>query len=125
MSEPTWTNVDDFLEGLNAGLFKQMVASTLSSAALGAIQYGDKKRGSKVTLEFTINRLNDNEHCDQLRIRHKVSRTICTPTGDKGENSTTESVMFVGRGGRMTEDQPTESHTGQLSLASSQKGDLI
>ena len=106
--------VVEFIEELGAGVFAQKVAATLREAALGAVTNGDKKKGSKVTLEFSLKPFN--EDGDQVFITHKISKSIPTKRGKKSEEDTTESVMFVHPKGVMSVDAPAVDRNGQASI---------
>lgn len=112
MSEET--NVDDFISELGAGIFKEKLAHALSQAGLSAVNHGDGKRKPKVTIEFTLEKIGDNE---QVIISHKLAYSTPTKRGKRSEEDTTETPMFVGKGGVLSINQPREDDNGQFSLA--------
>lgn len=107
------TNVDDFIEELGAGVFKEKLAHSLSEAALGTILHGEKNRKGKVVIEITLERFGENE---QVMIAHKLGLSVPTKRGKRTEEDTTDTAMFVGKGGVMTIDPPKEDNNGQFNL---------
>ena len=106
------TNVDDFISDLGGGTVKQKLSHLLSGAALGAVTWGQGKKG-KVTLELTIQKVGENE---QVIISHKLSHNTPTKRGHKAEVDTTETPMFVGKNGKLTITQPRVDNNGQRGL---------
>lgn len=115
----TSTNVDDFISELNGGVFKEKLAAILSKAAQGTVTYGNGKRKAKVNIELTVSQLGENE---QVVVSHKLMHKTPTKRGFVSEEDTTETSMFVGRGGAMTISQPKEGMTGQFRLEGEQDG---
>ncbi|KZZ72442.1 hypothetical protein A3765_28385 [Oleiphilus sp. HI0130] len=113
------TNVDDFIEELNAGIFKEKLAHTLSDAALGVVINGNGVKKAKVKIEFTLSQVGDNE---QVLIAHKLAHEIPTKRGKRAEEDITETSMFVGKGGVMTIDTPKEDNNGQFQLEQDDDG---
>lgn len=107
------TNVDDFIGELNAGIFKDKLGTVLSEAALGVMIHGNGVRKAKVKIEFTLAQIGDNE---QVLIAHKLSTDIPTKRGKQCMEDTTETPMFVGKGGVMTVEAPKEDSNGQFQL---------
>lgn len=108
----TQTNVNEFIGELNAGILVEQIGINLSAAALATIINGQGKKG-RVSLEFTISQIGEN---DQVVISTKLSSSMPTKRGKKSEENTTDTPMFVGKGGRMTIDAPQVSLTGQFNL---------
>jgi len=104
------TNVDEFMDELNAGILKEKMAHVLSEAALGVVVHGNGRVKAKVSLELTLTRVGEN---DQVIISHKLSHKTPTKRGFKSEEDTTETPMFVGVGGVMSVTQQPESMDGQ------------
>ena len=107
------TNINDFINQLNAGVFKDKAALVLSEAALGTVLHGHGKRKGEVTIKLTLQQVGDNE---QIIISHKISHKTPTKRGFKSEEDTTETPMFVGKGGVMSVTQQIESISGQANL---------
>lgn len=113
------TNIDDFISEIGAGIFKEKLAHALSEAALGTVLHGNGTKKGKVSVEFTFKQIGEN---DQVVISHKLSHVTPTKRGKASEEDTTETPMFVGRGGVLTIDQPKEDHKGQFSLSHERDG---
>ncbi|GAB3099858.1 hypothetical protein G8770_03715 [Aestuariicella hydrocarbonica] len=113
------TNVMDFLEELGAGIFKEKLAHALSEAALGTIIHGNGTKKAKVSIELTFKQIGEN---DQVSISHKLAHITPTKRGKKSEEDTTETAMFVGRGGVLSVSQPREELRGQFALRQDSDG---
>lgn len=109
----TSTNVDDFIDELNAGVFKEKLAVILSDVALGVIQHGEKNRKGKITIEMSFQKVGEN---DQVVISHKLAHQTPTKRGKRSEEDTTETPMFVGRGGALSISPPKVNNNGRLNL---------
>lgn len=107
------TNVDDFIDELNAGILKQKLGAILSDVAFGVITYGEKNRKGKIILEMNFQKVGDN---DQVIISHKLSHSTPTKRGKKSEEDVTETPMFVGKGGVLSISPPKENDAGQFNL---------
>ena len=105
MSNDRMTNVPDFLGELDAGVFMNKIAGALNIAALGVLNNGSK---GKVVLTFDIDRMGNSIEEKRVMIKHKLQYVTPTPRGKVSEEDTTETPMFVNRGGKLTilqEDQ--------------------
>lgn len=105
MSNDRMTNVPDFLGELDAGVFINKIAGALNTAALGVWNNGSK---GKVVLTFDIDRMGNSIEEKRVMIKHKLQYITPTPRGKVSEEDTTETPMFVNRGGKLTilqEDQ--------------------
>ena len=105
MSNDRMTNVPDFLGELDAGVFINKIAGALNTAALGVLNNGSK---GKVVLTFDIDRMGNSIEEKRVMIKHKLQYITPTPRGKGSEEDTTETPMFVNRGGKLTilqEDQ--------------------
>lgn len=105
MSNDRMTNVPDFLGELDAGVFMNKIAGALNTAALGVLNNGNK---GKVVLTFDIDRMGNSIEEKRVMIKHKLQYVTPTPRGKVSEEDTTETPMFVNRGGKLTilqEDQ--------------------
>lgn len=107
------TNVTDFIDELGAGVFKEKLAYALSECAQGTIIHGKGSKKGKVTIELTLAQIGDQ---DQVMVSHKMSYTTPTKRGKKSEEDTTQTPMFVGRGGAMSVSPPREDLKGQFQL---------
>lgn len=105
MSNDRMTNVPDFLGELDAGVFINKIAGALNTAALGVLNNGSK---GKVVLTFDIDRMGNSIEEKRVMIKHKLQYITPTPRGKVSEEDTSETPMFVNRGGKLTilqEDQ--------------------
>ncbi|HHB7502545.1 TPA: hypothetical protein ACXYQP_004742 [Klebsiella pneumoniae] len=105
MSNDRMTVVPDFLGELDAGVFINKIAGALNTAALGVLNNGSK---GKVVLTFDIDRMGNSIEEKRVMIKHKLQYITPTPRGKVSEEDTTETPMFVNRGGKLTilqEDQ--------------------
>lgn len=107
------TQIADFLSELGAGAFQPKLEHVLSEAALKAITHGRNGKKAKITIEFTISQVGDNE---QVIVSHKIGSILPTHRGKRSEEDTTETPFFVGKGGVMTIAPPKEDDNGQFSL---------
>lgn len=92
----TQTDVSEFINELNAGVFANQIGAALSKVALGVVEHG--KQG-KVTLTFDLKRISDSS---QVAIKHKLVYAAPTKRGSQSEDLTTETPMHVNAGGRLT-----------------------
>ncbi|CAM8681633.1 hypothetical protein [Leclercia sp. M-A074-M] len=105
MSNERLTKVPDFLGELDGGVFENKIAVALSEVAFGVLNNGQK---GKVTLTFEIDRMSNSVEEKRVNIKHKLSYVRPTPHGKSSEEDTTETPMYVNRGGKLTilqEDQ--------------------
>ncbi|MBZ3683997.1 hypothetical protein J1N41_22930 [Providencia rettgeri] len=105
MSEDRKTNIPEFLGELDAGVFENKVATVLNDVALGVINHAGK---GKVIIEMDISRMNNSIEEKRVLIQHKLKFTAPTPKGKRSEEDTTETPMYVNKGGKlsiMQEDQ--------------------
>ncbi|TKI02304.1 hypothetical protein [Martelella alba] len=99
------TNVPDFLGELDGGVFETKIASALNEVALGVLNNGST---GEITLKFKVARLSKSLEEKRVMITHKMSYVRPTPRGKFSEEDTTETPMYVNRGGKLTilqEDQ--------------------
>ncbi|HDG1709971.1 hypothetical protein [Kluyvera ascorbata] len=105
MSNDRMTVVPDFLGELDAGVFMNKIAAALNNTALGVLNNGNK---GKVTLTFDFERMGNSVEEKRVRIKHKLQYVTPTPRGKATEEDTTETPMWVNKGGKLTilqEDQ--------------------
>jgi hypothetical protein len=87
MAGSTSTDVTEFMDELNAGVFKEKLAAVLSDAALGICVHGGAAvQKAKVVVEFSITQVGENP---QVIVAHTLSSTIPTKRGKKMEVDTT------------------------------------
>lgn len=105
MQPERMTNIPDFLGELDAGVFENKIAAALNNVALGVLNNAGK---GKVQITFDIERLNNSMEEKRVSIKHKLSFVTPTPRGKTSEEDTTETPMYVNKGGKLTilqEDQ--------------------
>ena len=105
MSNDRMTVVPDFLGELDAGIFVNKIAAALNNTALGVLNNGGK---GQVVLTFDIDRLSNSVEEKRVGIKHKLQFVTPPPRGKQSEEDTTETPMYVGKGGKLTilqEDQ--------------------
>lgn len=110
------TDVNEVIQALGAGVVMAQLETLLSSCASGVMHNGDGKKKGKITLELQLCKIGDS--ISQMAIASKVSHVTPTGNGKKSEESTSETVMYVGKGGRITENPPKEEDSGQYRLDS-------
>lgn len=114
--ESTQTNVNDFIGELNAGMLGEKLGILLSKAALGTILNNNKK--GKVCCEFTFTQIGEN---DQVIVTTKLTNSTPTKRGKTTEEDATDTPFYVGKGGKLTIEQPKENLDGQFNLAMQDK----
>ncbi len=109
-------NVSAFLRDLNGGVLEEKLAHIISETALASIVNGEggRKKG-KITLEMIFQQVGDN---DQVIIAHKLTQVSPTLRGKQIMEDTTETPMFVGKGGTLSINPPKEDSRGQYQLRS-------
>ena len=100
MSNDRMTVVPDFLGELDAGVFMNKIAAALNNTALGVLNNGNK---GKVTLTFDFERMGNSVEEKRVRIKHKLQYVTPTPRGKATEEDTTETPMWVNKGGKLTQ----------------------
>lgn len=113
------TDVNGFLSELDGGVLEQKLAHVLSETALGTIHHGSGNRKGKVALELTFQQVGDN---DQVIVSHKLVQSTPTKRGKQSMEDTTETPMFVGKGGVLSISPPKEDSNGQFSLNQEKDG---
>jgi hypothetical protein len=113
------TNVKEFIEECNVGMFEAKLGTILSEAAMAQCNFGVGGKKSKITIEFSFTQMNENS---QVIVSHKIASSLPTKRGKKAEEDTTDTVFFVGRGGELTATPPKEEFAGQFSLATQEDG---
>lgn len=99
MSNDRMTVVPDFLGELDAGVFMNKIAAALNTTALGVLNNGNK---GKVVLTFDFERMGNSVEEKRVKIKHKLNYSTPTPRGKASEEDTTETPMWVNKGGKLT-----------------------
>lgn len=91
------TDINAFLEDLNAGTFAQQIGIALSDVAMGVTT--TTKRSGRVVIELDVKRIGES---NQVNVKHKVKMKRPTLKGMRTEELEGETPMHVGPGGKMT-----------------------
>lgn len=113
-------NTPDFvpvLEELDAGIFSRKVASALAQTALAVVNAESKKQVGKITIEFELSRIGEGA---QVQMAHKLAYSRPTTRGKIQETDTTETLLYVNKGGRLTITPDT-----QLDLIAKTKREVV
>lgn len=100
------TQVGDFLQNLDGGVFEERLSTALSEVAKGVVLHN--KQG-KVTITLTMKKIGSS---NQVEVAHKLDFHAPTAKGKFGEETTTVTPMHVG-------------NKGKLSLFPENQGDLF
>ena len=87
------------IEEFDAGLFVKKLTTVLQQTALNVIDYGERGKTGKVTIDMTVSRAGDSR---QISIAHKLLYSKPTLRGAAGENETTETVFYVHSNGKLS-----------------------
>ena len=92
----TATDTAEFLEELNGGAFASQIGHALSEVAAGVVDHG---KAGKLVITLDISQIGQSS---QVKIKHKLAYKIPTRYGEMNENTSLETPMHVGTGGRVT-----------------------
>lgn len=95
------TDVATFISDLDGGVFEQKYGTILSDVALSV---NNTSKKGKVTIEIEFSALDEN----RVTLSHKLKFTAPTMRGNRSEENTTSTPMYVNKGGRLSlfkEDQ--------------------
>lgn len=95
-NEPTTTDIQDLIADLDAGILSQKIGRALSDAATGVVNTG---KTGKVTITFDMKQIGDSH---QIAMSNKLSFTVPTRKGKYQEETTSQTPLHVGRGGKLT-----------------------
>jgi hypothetical protein len=96
------TDVREFLSDLDAGILEQKLSQALSDVAAAVI---DHNKEGTVILTLKMKRMGNSY---QVMVDHKLNYVKPTSKGKVGEENTTQTLMHVGKGGKLSifpEDQ--------------------
>lgn len=93
------TNIEEFLDGLDGGTFRAMLARALSETAQNVVTHGDKGKKGKVTVTFDVARIGESL---QVQVTHALAMSMPTARGKKSEDAKTSTPFYVGRNGKLT-----------------------
>jgi hypothetical protein len=113
VTESSNTNIVHVFEYADAGIFRQKLEAFISEVARGVVnQDGSKKKGN-INIALRIERIGES---NTVMVSHGISAEIPTKRGKRTEVDVTQTPFHVGRGGKITFDQPKEDIVGQYSL---------
>jgi hypothetical protein len=90
------TNVEKFIDELDAGVFAEKLSQMLSDAAGATIDHGRK---SKVIIELTMEQIASSH---QVNVTHVLKYERPTGKGDIRERNKTATPMYVGSRGALS-----------------------
>ncbi len=83
------TDLSDFLNSLNAGVFAQQVARALSDVGGGVVDFGKK---GKVVITLELSQIGES---NQVKINHKLDYQVPTKRGSRREDTALDTPMYV------------------------------
>ncbi len=103
------TNTAQLIEDLDGGVFEQKIAAALSQVASGVVEHG---RHGRVTIQLDFKQISNSS---QVTCSHKLTYQQPTSKGKVSEENTTETPLYVNRGGELTlfpkdQDQMFDKH---------------
>ena len=96
------TDVSEFFNSLNAGVFASQVATALSAVGSGVVTHGKK---GKVIITLEMSQIGES---NQVKINHKLDFTEPTKRGSKREDTALDTPMYVTANGlELFQNDPT------------------
>ena len=92
----TATDTAEFLEELNGGAFASQIGHALSEVAAGVVDHG---KAGKLVITLDFSQIGESS---QVKIKHKLDYKVPTKRGTRSENTSLDTPMHVGTGGRVT-----------------------
>lgn len=92
----TATDTAEFLEELNGGAFASQIGHAISEVAAGVVDYG---KAGKLVITLDFSQIGESH---QVKIKHKLDYKVPTKRGTRSENTSLDTPMHVGTGGRVT-----------------------
>lgn len=105
MENPHAPSFVDVFEELDAGILDRKVSAALAQTAMAVVNAENRKHTGKVTLEFELARIGEGA---QVTMTHKLTYTRPTLRGKTQEIDTTETLLYVGKGGKLTVTPDTQ-----------------
>lgn len=93
---PTPTDTTEFFEELNGGAFASQIGHAISEVAGGVVDHG---KAGKLVITLDFSQVGDSH---QVKIKHKLDYKVPTKRGTRSENTSLETPMHVGSGGKVT-----------------------
>ena len=105
------------LEELDAGYFNQRISAALAATAVAVVNNENKAKTGSVIIELKLSRIGEGA---QIRMGHRLSYKSPTKRGYVSESDETETLLYVGRGGKMTVTPDT-----QMDLIAKQPREVV
>jgi hypothetical protein len=111
------TDLNAFMNDLNAGIFAQQVANALSEVGAAVVNFSKK---GQIKLTFDISQIAESS---QVKITHKLEYAMPTRRGSKREDSALDTPMYVTPKGitLFNEDPMAQLFSREQSPASSRE----
>lgn len=91
------TDIAKFFSELGGGVFEEKLSAALSEVAVACC---DRTKTGKVSLTFDIRPIGNGQ---QVNIKHKLKFDKPTLRGNRSEDDTTETPMYVGTKGALSQ----------------------
>lgn len=101
------TDVAEFITDLDGGQLETMLSVALSQTAAAVVDHGSK---GKVLLEMTFDQIKGTH---QVVVSHKLVFKAPTMLGSKSETVEGDSVLHVGKGGKLSLAQQSLMREGK------------
>lgn len=89
------TDASEFITDLDAGIFAQKLGKSISNCAAAAI---DQDREATINIKLTFKRIGES----QIGVKHKLDYSYPTTRGNKKEDETTSTAMYIHTTGAVT-----------------------
>ncbi len=96
------TDVQTLLGDLDGGVFERLLSTALSQCAAAAV---DNEKAAKVTVTFDMSPIKKSQ---QVQMTHKLVFSKPTTTGKSSEETSSETVVYVGRFGALSVTPPAQ-----------------
>ncbi|HEX8594217.1 MAG TPA: hypothetical protein VF682_13195 [Pseudomonas sp.] len=93
---PIPTDTTEFLDELNGGAFASQIGHALSEVASGVVEHG---KAGKLVISLDFTQVGEST---SVKIKHKLEYKVPTKRGNRSENTSQETPMSVGSGGKIT-----------------------
>ena len=85
-----------FLKNSTAGAFASQIGHAISVVAAGVVDHG---KAGKLVITLDFSQIGESH---QVKIKHKLDYKVPTKRGTRSENTSLDTPMHVGTGGRVT-----------------------
>ncbi|HEJ2094589.1 TPA: hypothetical protein SL599_000072 [Pseudomonas aeruginosa] len=97
------TDVNDFFNSLNAGVFANQIGTALSDGGSGVVEFGKK---GKVVITLELSQIGES---NQVKINHKLDYKVPTKRGSRSEDTALDTPMYVTPNGlELFQTNPTD-----------------